>query len=77
MSDYEYENLRRVIYGAEDSEYAGATFIPVCQKCGRYVKADPTIICLGDTVDETVPNAECSKCGRTNMIFEGFHTHSP
>ena len=33
----EYENTRRVAYNN------GATFIPVCIKCGRYVKADDTI----------------------------------
>ena len=66
MFDFTYENTRRIQYTG------GATFVPVCTKCGRYVKADSTI-----KVNEAVglhpgPNATCSKCGRTEMIFEGF-----
>ncbi len=58
---YEYEGLRRVAYGDE-----GATFVPVCPKCGRFVKADNTI----QGVDR--PNATCAKCGRVTMLFEGY-----
>jgi ribosomal protein L32 len=63
---YEYENTRRICY--DD----GATFVPVCPNCGRFVKADPTI-----KVNEIVglskePNGTCSKCGRIQMLFEGF-----
>ena len=64
---YEYENVRRVIYGD-----GGATFIPVCQSCCRFVRADKTIKfneIMGLSPDD---NATCSKCGRTKMIFEGF-----
>jgi len=50
----------------------GATFIRVCNKCGRFVKADRTI-----KVNESVglskdANADCTKCGRTHMLFQGF-----
>jgi methionyl-tRNA synthetase len=62
----EYENLHRVVYGE------GATFVPVCEKCGRFVKPDETVK-IGDFVGLSKDtNAECSKCGRTHMIFEGF-----
>jgi len=36
MSEYAYEGLRRVVY-------AGWQFVPVCPKCGRFVKADDYI----------------------------------
>ena len=35
--EYTYENTRRICYTG------GATFVPVCSTCGRYVKADTTI----------------------------------
>ena len=61
----EYENTRRLIYGD------GASFIPRCQTCGRIVKADAemTFDYEGQPVGE---NATCSKCGRVQMIFEGY-----
>lgn len=65
----EYEGVRRVVYG--QGEYAGATFIPVCPACGRFVKADATMRFQGDTIANE-PNATCNKCGRVKMLFEGF-----
>lgn len=66
MSDGEYENTRRVTY--QD----GAVFVPVCEKCGRFVKADEFIQLNG--LDELMdqPNATCSKHGRVKMLFEGW-----
>ena len=64
---YEYADVRRLVYGE------GATFLPVCEKCGRFVKADQTITfrgMLGELADR--PNATCSKCGRVEMLFEGY-----
>ena len=62
----EFENTRRIVYEG------GATFILVCDKCKRFVKADETI--KVNEITGLVPgtNAFCSKCGRTEMIFEGF-----
>jgi RNase P subunit RPR2 len=62
----EYESMRRVCYKG------GASFVPVCEKCGRFVKADETI-----RVNESIgllsgTNATCKKCGRIEMLFEGF-----
>jgi len=71
VSDFEYYGTRRLVFGDEGSEYAGATFIPVCQTCGRFVKADATVKFQGGTVAD-LPNATCKKCGRVKMIFEGF-----
>ena len=65
----EYEGVRRLVYG--EGEYEGATFVPVCKKCGRFVKADATMGFRNQTV-ALGPNATCSRCGRTEMIFEGF-----
>ncbi len=66
MNENEYENTRRVIYDG------GATFVPVCVRCGRYVKLDH-LIEANDVVGlKDQPNATCSKCGRTQMLFEGF-----
>ena len=64
--DYQYENMRRINYEG------GAIFVPVCAKCGRFVKADKTIFVNDETGLKKQPNATCKKCGRTEMIFEGF-----
>ena len=68
---HEYESMRRVVYGDKNSEYAGATFVPVCARCFRFVKADKTMRFQHNTVSKK-PNATCTKCGRTTMLFEGF-----
>ena len=65
MTDYTYENVRRVVYGE------GATFVPVCTHCGRFVKADRTAR-MSDAGLMPASNATCKKCGRVEMLFEGF-----
>ena len=60
-----YENMRRV-------SYKGATFVPVCEYCGRIVKIDKTIMVNGLDALSDAPNATCSKCGRVKMPFEGW-----
>ena len=65
MPEYTYENVRRVVYGD------GATFVPVCAGCGRFVKADETVR-LSDAGLMPGPNATCKKCGRVEMLLEGF-----
>ena len=62
----EYFELRRVRYES------GAQFVPVCEKCGRFVTADKTIKVSEGAGLHPQPNATCSKCGRTKMLFEGF-----
>lgn len=66
-AEHTYENTRRIQYGDE-----GATFVPVCEKCGRYVKADKTVFFSEIDGLSKRPNATCAKCGRTWMVFEGF-----
>ena len=66
---HEYEGVRRVVYGW--GEYEGATFVPVCSKCGRFVKADAKMHFQMGTIAPG-PNATCKSCGRTEMLFEGF-----
>lgn len=64
---HEYENTRRITLGN------GAQFVPVCIKCSRFVKADKEINFY--TYSEELvkrPNATCAKCGRVEMMFEGF-----
>lgn len=68
---HEYEGVRRVVYGGKKSEYHGATFVPVCPICGRFVKADDRMGFRGGTITEG-SNATCHKCGRVEMLFEGF-----
>lgn len=63
---YEYENLRRIQYEG------GATFIPVCPNCGRFVKADESIKVNMEDMISSESNATRSKCGRINMPFEGY-----
>ena len=62
----EYENMRRISYEG------GALFVPVCTKCGRFVKADKTIFTNEELGLSKNCNSTCKKCGRTHMLFEGF-----
>ncbi len=62
----EFENTRRIQYES------GAVFIPVCEKCLRFVKSDKTIKVNDECGLHPGPNCDCSKCGRSRMIFEGF-----
>jgi len=63
---FEYEGVRRVAYEG------GATFVPVCPICGRFVKSDPVIITNEKVGLIDKENATCKKCGRVEMPFEGF-----
>lgn len=65
--DNEYENVRRITYEG------GAVFVPVCEKCGRFVKADKTIEVSEMSGLKKQQNATCKKCGRVEMLFEGFY----
>ena len=66
----EYENTRRISYNC--GEDSSAVFIPVCEKCGRFVVADEQIKVHEWNGLKNEPNATCKKCGRVKMIFEGF-----
>lgn len=61
----DYVESPRIVYGD------GMQFVRVCSKCGRFVKADPSVMIRNETLAD-VPNATCSKCGRVKMIFEGW-----
>jgi len=68
MDDPEFVNEEYLQYGDD-----GATFVRHCETCCRFVKANNPIKFKwldGSLVDE--PNAICSKCGPTKMIFLGF-----
>lgn len=72
--------LRRLCYigvsmgeGPPLIRYEGAaTFARVCPKCGRFVKADRSI--LMDASGNVYPsnNARCKKHSRVRMPFVGF-----
>lgn len=47
-------------------------FVPRCHKCNRFVKADEVIFVNEETGLKPGPNADCKKCGRTEMLFQGF-----
>jgi len=64
--EYEYPNVRRATYTG------GACFVPVCIKCCRFVVEDNVIYTNYDGELADQPNATCSRCGRTKMLFEGF-----
>lgn len=64
---YENENVKRLVYAG------GATFVPVCSLCGRFVKADEYIYAHELHGLSKRPNATCKKCGRVEMLFEGFN----
>jgi len=63
---FEYEGIRRIRYEG------GAQFVPVCPECGRFVKADESIMLNEISGIRHKPNATCTKCGRIEMPFEGF-----
>ena len=65
----EYEGTRRITYGD-----TGASFIPVCILCGRFVKPDNALgFNSEDSFDKNKPNGTCKKHGRIKMIFEGYY----
>lgn len=66
MSDCTYESVRRIVYGE------GATFVPACETCHRFVKADKTVMVSDEAGLHPGPNATCKRCGRVRMHFEGF-----
>ena len=58
--------IRRVTYEN------GATFIPICEICKRFVKADDEVFFNGFDELKDTPNAICKRCGRVKMVFEGY-----
>lgn len=63
----------------EFPEIGTAIFTSTCEKCGRFVKADEEITLrrVGDNgwnpwYEPVSPNANCRRCGRVAMIWEGF-----
>ena len=68
----DYPEIRRISYPDPEDSIGTAVFVPVCEKCGRFVKAHITILVSEHSGLEDEPNADCSRCGPTKMLFEGF-----
>lgn len=66
-----YQNVRRVIYDASKSGNGNLVFIPVCEHCGRFVKADESYQ-FNESKGVTGANATCKMHGRVEMLFEGY-----
>lgn len=64
---YDFAEEKRIIYGD------GAMFLRRCKKCCRFVKAPESMVFngLGNYIEEK--NVDCSKCGKTSLVFEGFY----
>lgn len=77
---FDCAGVRRICYPDRDEgEEYGATFVPVCPKCGRFVRPDPTmsfeyrgVSSYSPYIVPVEPNATCGRCGRVGMPFEGF-----
>ncbi len=73
MTEYgdEPNNAPRQSYDC--GEHGSAVFIRQCPKCGGFVKADESIRVrwMNQQISKE-PNATCKKCGRVEMIFEGW-----
>lgn len=66
LDDIIFEGDKRIVYGD------GATFVPKCVNCCRYVKPDDKVLISEAKGLSKETNATCKKCGRTHMVFEGF-----
>lgn len=67
--DFQYPEIPRYIYPLGDGK-GDAYFLPVCQKCGRYVKMDDHIFWNEINGLKDQPNAKCKKCGRVIIPCE-------
>lgn len=66
---FEYNNTKRVTYNLGEGN-GNACFLPVCPKCGRYVKMDHEIYWNEHNGLTDKPNASCFKCGRIKIDCE-------
>jgi len=71
MNDAEYRDGPFQNYDCGE-DTGTAVFVRVCEKCGRFVKADETVLVGRDAGLSKELNATCSRCGRTHMLFMGF-----
>lgn len=69
LDENRYEGTRRLVFGD------GATFVPVCVKCNRFVKPYKRVR-FDYQGQPKGNNAICKKHGRTQMLFEGYYDYS-
>jgi hypothetical protein len=67
--EFIYENTPRHIYPLGNGD-GDAYFLPICPKCGRYIKMDSQIFWNEYTGFKNQPNATYSKCGRVKIECE-------
>jgi hypothetical protein len=65
IADFEYTDVHRIQYGD------GATFIPICEKCRRFIKP-PANIKFDHQGQPIGLYANCTNCGATTMPWEGY-----
>jgi ribosomal protein S27AE len=70
MIDSFWERSPRVTYDCD--EHGTVSFVRCCPHCGRFVKADETILVNGLGEISEMSNATCGKCGRVTMESEGY-----
>jgi ribosomal protein S27AE len=63
------ENTPMQFYGEAPEVLA---FVRLCPNCGRFVKPDNEVFVNGLEHLVHGENATCSKCGRVEMIFNGY-----
>lgn len=64
-------NTPMQFYGDSDG-FDVLAFIRLCPNCGKFIKADDSVLVNGLEEVSKDPNATCSKCGRVTMIFDGW-----
>ena len=77
MIEVEVDERTPMIFygGGEDGEPDDPgvlAFVRLCPNCARFVKADDAVKINGFEEVMHEPNATCSKCGRVEMIFDGW-----
>ena len=63
-------NTPMQFYNGDDCEVLA--FVRLCPNCARFVSPDESVLVNGLDEVSKEPNANCSKCGRVTMIFDGW-----
>ena len=69
------ENYNGRLACYDDKQGGCACFVPVCPKCGKFVKAGIVLMNIDGVVDLKKPNATCKRCGEVTMPFDGYYSN--